>query len=180
MKDWNVVVTSAAPGRKERVLREELRQMGEFAPTGFRSVFLGRVADTARFLEELREARELMPETFGALGQVVPVEETHSFGPGELEAALLQAALPYAQRIGGSRFIVRVKRRGYKGVVSSLELEHQLADALFAQIQAQGQEPRIDFSDPDLVLVVELFPNRFGLGLLSRELRARYPFIKVK
>jgi tRNA(Ser,Leu) C12 N-acetylase TAN1 len=180
VKDWNVVVTSAAGGRRERLLLDELRQMGDFNPTGFRGVFLGRVEDVRAFLEDLREAAELMPETYGALGQVVPIEETHSFPPEGLEEALLSAVLPRAERIGPARFIVRVKRRGYKGVVSSLELEHRLADALHAEIERLGHEPLIGFTDPDLILAVELFPNRFGLALISREMRSRYPFIKVK
>jgi len=180
VKDWNVVVTSAASGRKERFLLQELRQLGEFSPTGFRSVFLGKVADVGAFLDDLREAAEMMPETFAAIGQVVPVEQTHSFEPGELEAALRAAVLPFAERIGPQRFIVRVKRRGYKGAVSSLELERGLADLLHAEIERLGFEPRIDFDHPDAILAVELFPNRFGLALVSREMKERYPFIKVK
>jgi tRNA(Ser,Leu) C12 N-acetylase TAN1 len=180
MKDWNIVVTSAAGGRRSQRLLQELRQLGEFSPTGFRSVYLGQVEDVGKFLDDLKEACELMPEIFGALGQVVPVEETHSFEPGGFEEVARQAVLPYGERIGPRRFIVRVKRRGYKGLISSLEVEHQLADAVFAEIERLGFEPRIDFTDPDAVLAVEIFPNRFGLSLISRELKSRYPFIKIK
>ncbi len=180
MKDWNLIVTSAAGGRRASLLLRELRQLGEFVPTGFRSVYLGRVEDVGRFLDDLLEAGEMMPEAFAALGQVVPVEETHSFEPGLFEETAAKAVLPYAQRIGGHPFIVRVKRRGYKGVISSLEVEHRLADALFAELERLGFEPRIDFGDPEAILAVEIFPNRFGLSLISREMKSRYPFIKVK
>jgi tRNA(Ser,Leu) C12 N-acetylase TAN1 len=180
LKDWNLVVTSAAGGRKERFLLQELRQFGEFAPTGFRSVYLGRVDDVARFLEEMREASEMMPETFAALGQIVPIEETHSFEPGGFEEALKQAVLPYVQRIGGRKFIVRLKRRGYKGVISSVETERGLADLVFVELERLGFAPLIGFDDPEVILAVELFPNRFGLALISRQMKLRYPFIKVK
>jgi tRNA(Ser,Leu) C12 N-acetylase TAN1 len=180
LKDWNVVVTAAQGGRRERFLLQELRQFGDFHPTGFRSVYLGWVEDVPRFLEELREAMEMIPEALAGLGQVVPIEETRSFEPGELREALREAVLPYAERIGPRPFIVRVKRRGYKGLVSSPELERELSGLLHADLEARGFEPRIDFADPGAVLVVELFPNRFGLSLIGREMKARYPFIKVK
>jgi tRNA(Ser,Leu) C12 N-acetylase TAN1 len=185
MKDWNLVVTSAAGGMKERLLLRELRQLGEFAPAGFRSVYLGRAEDVGKFLGDLREATELMPEAFAALGHVVPIDETHSFEPGEFREAARQAVLPLAERIGPRRFIVRAKRRGYKGVLSSLEVERELAELLLAELERAGFEPKdniakIDFEDPDVILAVEIFPNRFGLSLISREMKARYPFIKVK
>ncbi len=180
MRDWNVVVTSAAGGRKEHLLLQELRQLGEFAPTGFRSVYLGRVEDVGRFLEDLREARELMPESFGALGHVVPVEERRSFEPGGLQEALREAVLPWAGRVGGQSFVVRVKRRGYKGAVASPMLERELAELLFEEIERLGEVPRIEVEDPDLILAVALFPNRFGLALISREVRQHFPFVKVK
>jgi len=181
MKDWNVVVTSTGSSRKaERLLLEELRQLGEFAPTGFRSVFLGRVDDKAVFIEDVARALEEMPAAWEGLARVVPIDATLSFEPEGFDDAVAELALGYAPRLSGHKFIVRAKRRGYKGRISSLEVEQRVSGLIHDRIKEEGGEAGTDFEDPDFILAVEIFPNRVGTALLSRELMQRHPFVKVK
>jgi tRNA(Ser,Leu) C12 N-acetylase TAN1 len=103
-----------------------------------------------------------------------------SFEPEGFDDAARELALGYFQRLSGHTFIVRAKRRGYKGKISSLEVEQQVSGLIHDRIKEEGGESGTDFEDPDYVLAVEIFPNRVGLALLSRELMHRYPFVKVK
>jgi hypothetical protein len=48
------------------------------------------------------------------------------------------------------------------------------------QLESRGQRCRIDFAAPEVIVVVETIHNQCGLGLVTREMKERYPFIKVK
>ena len=37
----------------------------------------------------------------------------------------------------------------------------------------------VDFRDPDVVFAVERIGDRGGIGLLTRELRERFPFVRI-
>jgi tRNA(Ser,Leu) C12 N-acetylase TAN1 len=79
----------------------------------------------------------------------------------------------------GQSFYVRLERRGLKGRIVSPEVERCL-DACLLELAAEtGNPARIDFDDPDTVLAVETIGDRCGIGVLTRELRARYPFVRV-
>jgi tRNA(Ser,Leu) C12 N-acetylase TAN1 len=43
-----------------------------------------------------------------------------------------------------------------------------------------AKQTRIDFKNPDRIIVVETVKNRSGVGLITREMKEKYPLIKVK
>ncbi len=178
MKDWNVVVTSFM--HQERRLLQELHGLGEFQPSGFREVIIGLVPDVGDFLENLRRAWEDKPFLAEFLSTVAPVREVFPFTPENLLTKLQEKILALLPEIGDRAFYVRVKRRGHKGEISSQELEQALDQFLKEELESQGRKGRIDFAAPEAIVVVEAIHNQCGLGLVSREMKERYQFVKVK
>ncbi len=177
MRPWNVLVT-ALEGRRD-ALRAALRPLGAFAGSGYRNVLVGLVPDVPAFLEQVHE--ELARGTLlrSALARVVPVELHAELDPADPAAALAAAAEPLLERLGTGTFYVRVERRGLKGTVDSAALEREVGTRLWRALEARGCVPRVAFRDPDHVLAIETLGRHAGLGLLSRALRLRYPFVRV-
>lgn len=178
MKDWNVVVTSHMD--REHQLLRELDGLGEFHPSGFRDVIIGKVPEVGEFLETLRRLWEEKPFFPPILSTVVPVRLVFPFTLENLVERLKQEAFILGPEIGDRAFYVRMKRRGHKGELSSLEVEQALDQFLKDELTSRGQKCHIDFTAPGVIVVVETIHNQCGLGLVTREMKERYPFIKVK
>ena len=178
MKDWNVVVTSQA--NEERRLLAELEPLGEFHPSGFREVLVGRVPEVGEFLEILRRYWEDKPFFPQLLSAVVPVRTVFPFTLENLLDRLKEQVLALAPEINDAPFYVRMRRRGHKGVLSSQELEQNLDRFLMEELHARGQKCRVDITQAQVIVAVETVHNQCGLGLITREMKERYPFIKVK
>jgi tRNA(Ser,Leu) C12 N-acetylase TAN1 len=178
MTAWNVLAT-AQPHQLQRLF-DILRPHGEFQHAPFRGVIVGMVLDRTELFEALlaREARK--GGTLAAIGHIVPIDRTFGFEPEHLEALLREAVTPYAASIGPGSFHVRMERRGLKGELHSQPIELALAGHLSALLEAAGHPARIDFADPDAVVVVETLGNLCGVGLVTRALTARYPFVHVR
>jgi tRNA(Ser,Leu) C12 N-acetylase TAN1 len=67
-----------------------------------------------------------------------------------------------------------------KGRLHTPTLERDLADRVWRMLEARGRVPRVDFGDPDGVLVVETLGDQAGITLLPRALRAKYGFVRVR
>lgn len=178
MKDWNVVLTSRM-GEENRLLRE-MADFGEFHLSGFRAVILGKVPAPMEFLETLKHKWETQPFFPEMLSTVTPIQVLCSFILENLLDRLKHEALVFLPAIDVKPFYVRVKRRGHKGEISSQEVEQALDHFLLDELAMQGRQGRIDFHHPELILFVELLHNQGGLTLITREMKERYPFIKVK
>ena len=87
--------------------------------------------------------------------------------------------MPFVDRLVGRRFHVRVERRGHKGVIDSHRCEEALGAFLWAALEARGARSVVEFHDPDVVVAVELVGDTAGLALVTRELRTRFPFLKI-
>jgi tRNA(Ser,Leu) C12 N-acetylase TAN1 len=74
---------------------------------------------------------------------------------------------------------VRIKRRGHAGDIHSQPLEQELGRTLLAHLREQSAAPLIDFKDPDAIVAVELIGGECGVGLITRTMRERFPFVKV-
>lgn len=178
MKEWNVVITSYM--HEEKRLLQELADLGEFHPTGFRSVLIGQVHDILEFLEIIKGRWEKQPFLPEMLSSVVPIRKVFSFTPDNIVAQLQEEVLALGPEIGDKAFYVRMQRRGFKGVISSQEVEQALDQFLMEELSARGQKCHIDFTAAEAIVVVETIHNQCGLGLVTREMKERYPFIKVK
>jgi len=178
MKDWNVVITSYM--RQQRRLLRELAGLGEFQPSGFTAVILGKVPEVGEFLEALKNLWEKSPFLSEYLSGVVPIRTVFPFTVENLTARLTEELRALGPEIGNQAFYVRLKRRGHKGEFSSQEVEQALDRFLNEEFCSQGQGCRVDFEAADVIVAVETIHNQCGLGLVTREMKERYPFIKVK
>jgi tRNA(Ser,Leu) C12 N-acetylase TAN1 len=57
--------------------------------------------------------------------------------------------------------------------------ERVLGDDLGSELERGGVYAGVDFREPDVVLAVELIGDRGGIGLVTRELRERHPFVHI-
>ncbi|MBM4295085.1 MAG: hypothetical protein FJ126_09330 [Deltaproteobacteria bacterium] len=178
MKEWNVVITSQM-GEEPRLLKE-LADLGEFHPSGFRAVFLGKVPDVGGFLETLNRHWEEKPYLPHLLSTVTPIRTVFPFTLENLSSRLREKVLDFIEEIGDAAFYVRMKRRGHKGELSSQEVEQALDRFLLEELEARGRQGHIDFEAAEVFVVVETIHNQCGLGLVTREMKEKYPFIKVK
>lgn len=178
MADWNVLATSVE-GRRDALLLS-LRRLGRFRPGGYRNVVIGLVEDPDVFLGQVRDAlaeNGLLPT---ALAKIVPIEITTPIDAETAVDTLASAAEPFLERLGGGSFFVRLERRGLKGRLHSPTVEREIGDRVWRALAARGHTPRVDFADPDAVLVIETVGDRAGLALVSRALRQAFPFVKLR
>ena len=109
-----------------------------------------------------------------------PLKKSFSFELSDLKNKLSQEAVEYIPRIGDEPFFVRVKRRGYKGRIHSLELEREISSFLVEGLERAGITPHVSFARAEKMLLIDIFPNRCGLGLITREMCQKYNFVKKK
>ena len=178
MKDWNVILT-AYMNQGRRLLRE-VGSQGQFQSSGFHEVILGKVPEVDEFLEALRCLWEENPGFSEVLSTVVPVRRVFPFTLENLIPRLKEETQSLIDEIGEAHFYVRMKRRGHKGELSSLAVEQEIDAFLKEECVRRGQKCQIDFAEPDKIVVIETIHNQCGLGLVTREMKARYPFIKIK
>lgn len=178
MLDWNVVVTTHE--RRYRHARAFLMQLGTISDTDFYNVLVMRVEEPARFLEIIEHELVTHSDDRAALARVLPVTEGFLFqSPQEFERKAVDVAQGMVKQASGSRFHVRMHRRGFKGRLSSQEEEHFLDHYLLGALREQGIEGRIDFADPDWILALDTVGQRAGLSLWHREQMQRYPLLKL-
>ncbi len=178
IREWNILAT--AQRRQENCLLRFLRNSGEFWHSGYRDVVLGHVADVQAFLEALEDARLKKPGKLRPLGQVVPIEKNFQFEAADFLDKAMEAVSPYIARLEGSKFFVRVVRRGHKGEISSQDTEKKLDSFILESLKKEGKEAKVNIEEFDLMIVLETAGNLAGIGIINRELKAKYPFIKIK
>ncbi len=174
MKPWNVLVTSLL--RQERDVYRELRQAGDFRRTDFRDVFIGWTDDLEAFLGGVLASTFLRER----IGKAVPIEQTFPFHAEDFVEKLAGALQAYLPRLANRRFHVRMERLGFKGRLNSLEIEQEMDRLLKERLVEAGKGGEIDFEDPDGILVVETIADWCGVSLVTREMKERYPFIRVR
>ncbi len=178
MWQFNVLVTMASDGRYRHLL-DELAEYGEFHKTGFHGVALGRVTDMELFFEAIRQKRTGQCMALQDLARVVPLEQVFTFTVDGFPTRLCEALRPWIERLAEHRFYVRLERRGLKGQIISPDIEQALDAYILDELRELGHTARIDFEDPDAVVVIETVGDRCGVGLITRELQTRYDFVRV-
>jgi len=177
---WNVVLTVQPAPRAVHELLDALHTFGEFHITPFHYVCSGWVKDIPTFLDALLEAQQAGRHWTKHLARVVPVARTFEFAPDSLEAKLEAAVAEIAADVEGGTCFVRVERRGLAEHVHAAELELAIADQLFSAVEARGKSLRTSFVDPDYIVAVETLETECGVTLITRDLRRRYPFVRVR
>lgn len=176
--EWNILAT--ANRRQERYLLRLLSRYGEFKGSGYRDVLIGKVENVDTFLEILKTLRQEKPEKVRSLSQIVPIERTFQFELSDFREKLREAISPYIELIEHSSFYVRVERRGHKGEISSLEVEQEMDTFILEVLKNTGKLAQVSFKDPEKIIIVETIENRAGVGLITKEMKEKYPFIKIK
>lgn len=177
LPSWNVVVT--ASDHEQRHLARQVKRLGDFWWTPFLGLLVGRVEDHEAFCEQLRRSEEERPGFLRPLARLIPIDRTFTLQVEQLPAQLERAVLAYADRIDSGSFYVRMERRGHAGAIHSQRLEQELGCTLLARLREEGATPLIDFKDPDVIVAVELIGDECGVGLITRTMRERFPFVKV-
>jgi len=173
------VLATALEGRRDALLIA-LRRLGRFRPGGYRNVVVGTVDDRSTFLDRVADALTGDPLLPTALARLLPIDRTVRFELGAAAEELARAAEPLVDTLAGGAFFVRVERRGLKGRLHTPTLERELADRIWRMIESRGGTPRVDFRDPDGVLAVETVGDQAGLAMLTRDVRGRYPFVRIR
>lgn len=173
MDTWNILITSLMG--TERTVYAELKAIGGFKKASFKDVYIGQVEDLEAFMETLEKNIFLLPN----VGKVIPIQKTFSFQPGAFDEMLKAALLEYLPQLEGKSFFVRIERRGFKGKINSLTEEQTLDQFLLDQLRQKGKEGKIDFKDPDYIIVVETLGDRCGVGLIAREMKKRHPVVRI-
>ncbi len=178
MWEFNTVATLASDGRYRRLL-EELGRLGDFRRTEFLGVILGRVEDRQGFLEAVLAERTKRLTAFQDLGRIVPIDRTFVFTVEDFLDRLQLEILPYLDRLAGRRFHVRLERRGHKGEIISPEAERAIDAFILEKLARREETAQIDFAEPEVVVAVETVGDRGGLGLLTRDMFERFPFVRI-
>lgn len=178
MPPWNVLATSPE-GRRDALL-VALRRLGRFRPGGYRNVVVGAVDDPAAFPALVETALTTDPLLPTALARLVPIARTLRFDPADPVAQLGPALEPLLMAAAASSFFVRVERRGLKGRLHSPTVERALGEQTWRALAGHGATPRVDFRDPDVVVLVETLGDEAGIAILPRALRRAHPFTRVR
>jgi tRNA(Ser,Leu) C12 N-acetylase TAN1 len=178
MKELNILAT--ATREQGRYLLRFLNEYGEFKGSGFRDVVLGRVKEIDAFLRALENLREENPMKLNPLSQIVPLERTFHFDLSDFKEKLKEILSSYVDRIENKKFYLRVKRRGHKGEISSLEVEKEVADFIMGALEKAGKKAQVSFKDPDCILIVETIGNWAGVGFITKEMKEKYSFVRIK
>jgi tRNA(Ser,Leu) C12 N-acetylase TAN1 len=177
IRQWNILATSLE-GRRDALL-VALRRLGKFWRAGYQNVLVGRVENRQEFLEEVRSrlSTDMLMET--SLTKIIPIERIARFDSANLIETLMDMLLPWAEQLAGGSFHVRLERRGLKGIVHTPTVEREVGAALISRADEHGGTTRVCFRDPDVVVAIETTGNVVGVGLLTREMRVAFPFVRV-
>ena len=176
---WNLLVTSLE-GQRESLL-SVLRTLARFRRGGFPNVLVSTVDDPWTFLGTLRHAYETSPIVRSGLGKAIPIERTLRLSnPAAFVDEVTAVLEPLARRLVGRTFFVRVFRRGFRGQIDSTRAEGELGARLVTHLEAAGDHPKVRFRDPDVIMAIESLRDEVGIALLDRELRATFPFVRIR
>ncbi len=178
MEKWNILAT--AQKRQERYVLRLLNNYGEFRRSGYRDVILGYVADVPIFLEALESIRREAPGKLKSLGQIVPLERNFQFDVADFRDKAKEAVSPSIDQLENSRFFVRVVRRGHKGELSGMETEKELDGFILESLEKKGKPATVNIEEFEKMIIIETVENGAGVGLITKEMKEKYPLIKVK
>jgi tRNA(Ser,Leu) C12 N-acetylase TAN1 len=174
--DWNVVVTVRHDFDRAIGL---LRKLGMVTRTGLYNVLVMRVPDVRALLDRISEL-SADEHFFDAISHVVPVTHKLSFATADDFARKAQdVVLAWCPQLAGKSLHVRMRRRGHKGELHSVELEQRIGRALFDELARRGTPARFDLHDPDAVIAIETVRDEAGLALWTRDDLQRYPFLRA-
>lgn len=173
------MVVSVSPQHYHQAMKL-LKEFGEVQRTGFFNIVVMRVADVDAFLDQLHRLVGELPLNRLLVSRVMPITTGFTFqDPQAFEEKARQAVAGWVPQLRDKSFHVRMRRRGFKGRLSSLDEEQFLDHFLTEQVKMAGGECHIDFDDPDFIIAVETVGQRAGVSLWGREQLQRYPLVRI-
>ncbi len=178
MRDWNVLITISEGGFRQAV--DFLEEFGPVSRTDFFNVLVAKCDDTHHLMEMLKGRLSHDTNSLWFLTRVVPVTFTFRFQtPEEFKDKARETVLLWVSDLSGKGFHVRMHRRGFKGRLSSIEIERFLDDMLIEALKGAGTPGHVTFNKPDAIVAVETVGTQAGLSLWKREELERYPFLRL-
>jgi tRNA(Ser,Leu) C12 N-acetylase TAN1 len=178
MHDWNMVVTVHETGFIKAC--RLLETMGRVSKTEFFNVLVMQVEDVRQTLDLLHQKLVEDPDISGLLARVVPATHTFTFQSPEIfETRAREIVSDWIPALADKSFHVRMRRRGFKGRMSSMEEERFLDEFLLDALEKTGTPGHIAFDNPDYIIAVETIGTRAGLSLWSREELQRYRLVRL-
>lgn len=179
MDDWNIVV--CARGDKYAFVQDFLSAFGSIKPSAYFNVMLMKVPEVRTFMDELLVAWKETPVLAQGLSRVVPVTQSFTYqGPAEFESKAKKCVAKWLPALANKSFYVRMRRRGFKGRLSSQLEERFLDQFLLSSLDESGDTAKIDFDNPDLVIAVETVGQWAGLSIWSQQELKHYVFLHIK
>lgn len=154
---------------------EQLREFGDFRRTRFKDVIRGRVENIEVFLQNL-ERRSIF-----TLSRVVPIEKSFNFSHESVVEEFCEAVKPLLNKIQkGESFSVIVERRGFKGAFSSQRVAKEVGTFISKALEERdGEKPKVNLEDPDKAVIFETLMKWCGVGVIPREMRAKYFYLRL-
>lgn len=178
MPEWNAVVSVHEHGWRQAF--EKLGRFGLLSKTAFLNVLLLEADDLQGLLDTLEQGMRDDPASWSFLSRLIPVTRTFTFqSPEAFEEQAKEAVRAWLAELAGRAFHVRMRRRGFKGKLSSHDEERFLDTFLLDALEAAGTPGRLTFDDPDALIAVETVGSWAGLSLWTRDDLRRYPFIRL-
>lgn len=178
MRDWNVVVTVHEGGFVHAC--RLLEPYGLVQRSDFFNILVMRADDPVWLLTELHRQLAGLPAIATWIARFLPLQQFFTFqSAGEFESRARDAVATLLPRLAGSRFHVRMHRRGFKGKLSSMEEERFLDTFLLERLAETGTPARVTFDDPDAIIALETLGPRCGLSLWERDELARFPLLHL-
>lgn len=183
-RHWNTLLVLRE--RRLAGLLDRLRPLGRFRTSGYPRVLLGMVDDKGHDstpddgdrngdgdrITRVVDFFEKNPELAAELQRVVPVEASPLFERDDVTETLCVAMHDKGVELAGRSFHVRAHLRGLKGRQETTAVEGALGEFLLERAEAGGCAATVTFSDPDVVVAVEVAGRRAGYAFFDREQRA--------
>lgn len=161
MQDWNVIVTLYEEMGAYRRARGLLGRHGDVAATDFHNSLVMRVDNVEGFWRDFAAMCEARRSILDDISHAVPLSDIFAFTtPDDFEQKARRIALSWTDRLRGGSFHARLRRRGFKGVITSPEEERFLDEVLLDALEKAGAPGRIRFEDPDFVIDIETVGER--------------------
>lgn len=178
MRDWNIVVTVREGGFAPAC--RLLDPFGLVVRTEFFNTLVMRTADPMRVLADLHRELAGNPAIAGWISRFIPLQHRFAFqSVAEFEARAREAVNGMIPRLNGVRFHLRMRRRGFKGKLSSMDEERFLDDYLLRRLEESGPPGRIAFDDPDAIIALETVGTQAGLSLFGRDDLDRFSLLHL-
>jgi tRNA(Ser,Leu) C12 N-acetylase TAN1 len=145
VKDWNVVVSIYQDGFR-RALRA-LRELGSVERSPYYNVLLMRVEDPTSLLEAIERRTKESTALYDAISRVAPAMRNIEFKSAEeFKEKAKSILLEWWPRLAGRSFHARLRRRGARYGLRTLDIEQFLVDALLDTAAEVGTPCKVSFT----------------------------------